>query len=106
MKLKRRRPCLRLQSSRRSWYAVGKKEWSMPNQASERLLRNSKKIMKYWEERTRKEVTAACHQETLALQDALPEFIQLLATALSTTLNRTDARIRADRLENERVGRK
>ncbi len=74
--------------------------------ASERLTRNTTKIMKYWEERARREVGAACHQESLALRDSLPEMLQLLATALSTTVDRSDLRILIDRFESERVGRK
>ncbi len=62
--------------------------------------------MKYWEERARREVGAACHQESLALRDSLPEMLQLLATALSTTVDRSDLRILIDRFESERVGRK
>ncbi len=62
--------------------------------------------MKKWEECARKEIASTCHQESLALQDSLPEFLQLLIQALSTTVDRTEARRIADRLENERVGKK
>ncbi len=78
----------------------------MADQTSNRLRRNSDKIMKLWEERVYKEVAAARYQETLALRDSLPEYISQLADALSTTIDRTEARKLADRLDSIRVGRK
>jgi signal transduction histidine kinase len=78
----------------------------MPNQASHRIERLKDQIMKVWEERALKEVLAATHQETLALHDSLPEFLSQISTALSTTINRTDARVRFDREESTRIGKK
>lgn len=78
----------------------------MPHGASGRLTQNAEKIMKIWEERANREVEAAFHQTSLALRDSLPEFLALLSDALSTTIDRTQARAAVDRLESERVGRK
>lgn len=73
--------------------------------ASERLRRNTKKVMRCWEQRARKEIVATRHQESLALQNTLPEFLEVVADALSTTIDRTDGRKRADRIESLRVGK-
>ncbi len=78
----------------------------MPNQASERLKRLNNKVMATWEKRALEEVRASIHQESLALRDSLPEFLNQIDRALSTTINRTDARVRWDKSESKRVGRK
>lgn len=78
----------------------------MLNQASERLKRLNDKIMHCWEERALKEVDASVHQKSLALRDSLPEFLDHLATALSTTINRTSARVKWDKDESTRIGKK
>lgn len=78
----------------------------VPNQASERLKRLNDKIMHTWEERALIEVNASVHQHSLALRDSLPEFLDQLSTALSTTINRTTARVKWDKDESTRVGRK
>jgi signal transduction histidine kinase len=77
----------------------------MLNQTSERLKRNAERIMKYWEERACKEIAAASHQESLALRNSLPDYLNQLSDALLTTIDRTQARINADRIESERVGK-
>lgn len=78
----------------------------MPNQASERLTRLNSQIMNVWEDRALKEVIAATHQEHLALHDSLPEFLSQISTALSTTINRTEAKVKYDRSESVRIGKK
>ncbi len=78
----------------------------MPNQASDRLERLSSKIMQTWEDRANAEVMAAGHQKSLALRNSLPEFLALLVSALSTTIDRTSVRIKWDRDENTRIGKK
>ena len=78
----------------------------MPNQASERLIKLNDKIMHCWEERALVEVEASVHQQSLALRDSLPEFLNQLADALSTTINRTSARVKWDKAESTRVGKK
>jgi len=78
----------------------------MPNQASLRLKQNSEKIMKKWEERANQEVLAALQQESLALRNSLPELLSQLSNALSTTIDHTSLRIRSDRSDSLRVGRK
>jgi signal transduction histidine kinase len=79
---------------------------SVPNEASERLQRNIEKIMNLWLERADREVLAAHHQKQLALRDSLPEFLMQIANALSTVIDRTDARVKWDLEESERVGKK
>jgi signal transduction histidine kinase len=74
--------------------------------ASELLLSNKSKIMKNWEERANNEVLAAFKLESLALRDSLPELLSQISTALSTTIDRTAARVRWDRKESLRIGQK
>jgi signal transduction histidine kinase len=77
----------------------------MPNETAERLKRNAERIMRCWEELAVKEIAAAGQQETLALRNSLPEYLDQLVDALKTTTDRTEARIKADRFDSERVGR-
>lgn len=62
--------------------------------------------MNLWEERAYKEVSAAQHQETLSLRNSLPEYLTQLADALSTTIDRTEARQRQDLIDSTRIGKK
>lgn len=78
----------------------------MPSPASERLKRNIDEIMKRWETRARTEVDAALHQGSLALRNSLPEYLEQLADALSVTIDRTALRIKWDREDSLRVGKK
>lgn len=78
----------------------------MANQVSEYLIQHQEKILKTWEARAKKEVAAARHQESLALQNSLPEYLAQIATALSTTINRTELRVQFDLAESTRVGKK
>ncbi|MBC7539662.1 MAG: HAMP domain-containing histidine kinase [Bacteriovorax sp.] len=75
----------------------------MPNQASDRIKRLSKKIIQAWEDRALKEVDASIHKTSLALSTSLPEFLENVAEALSTTINRTETKVRWDRDENTRI---
>lgn len=78
----------------------------MTNKTSERLQELSSEIMNLWEKRTLDEVQAANLQETLALRDSLPVYLTQLVDALSTTIDRTDARIFADKINSTRIGKK
>lgn len=78
----------------------------MPNEASELLKRKAGQIMRVWEERANNEVLAAYKLESLALRDSLPELLSQISDALSTTVDRTAARVRWDRKESLRIGRK
>jgi len=78
---------------------------SMSNQVSDRLKQNAEKIMRLWEERTRSEVWAAVHQDSLVLQDSLPLYLDQLVDELSDRINRTSARITADEVESTRIGK-
>lgn len=78
----------------------------MPNEVSRSLQKNKEKIMALWEARAKKEVAAALEKKSLALQDSLPEYIQQLVNALSTTIDRTALRVKFDLQESERIGRK
>jgi len=63
----------------------------MPNQASERIKRLSGEVIRAWEERALQEVAASIHKSSLALRNCLPEFLDNVAEALSTTIDRTKA---------------
>jgi signal transduction histidine kinase len=78
----------------------------MSNQASELLKLKSEKIMKNWEARANAEVLPAFYLESLALRDSLPELLKQIVDALSTTIDRTEARKRWDRKESLRIGQK
>jgi signal transduction histidine kinase len=78
----------------------------LANEASLRLQRNIEEIMRRWQERAEQEVLAALHQQELALRDSLPEYLAQLVNALSTVIDRTDARVKWDLSEGERVGKK
>lgn len=78
----------------------------MPTKASERLLRLNDKIMKTWEARAIKEVAAAQPNNSLALRNSLPEFLGQIAVALDTTVDRSTVRIRWEKTENTRIGKK
>src|SRR4051794_26756007 len=78
----------------------------MPNLSSERLQLNIEKIMQLWQERAGKEVAAALYQKELVLRDSLSEFLMQIANALSTAIDRTDARVKWDLKESHRVGKK
>lgn len=77
----------------------------MTNPASERLQQNAERIMHLWEERARNEISASLHHNSLVLQDSLPQYLNFLVTELSTTIDRTPARIIADKVESDRIGR-
>ncbi|WP_088891259.1 sensor histidine kinase [Leptolyngbya ohadii] len=78
----------------------------MVHPASERLQQNAERIMQLWEERAREEISASLHHDSLILQNSLPEYLNFLVTELSTTIDRTSARIDADKVESDRIGRK
>ena len=78
----------------------------MSNKASDRLKQNVERIMQRWEARSRAEVTASLHQDSLVLQDSLPLYLNQLVDELSARIDRTSARITADEVESTRIGRK
>lgn len=78
----------------------------MINETAERLKRLIPEIMNKWVERTLHEVKAANLQETLALRNSLPNYLSLLVDALSTTIDRTEARKRFDLSNSTRIGKK
>ncbi|WP_088889537.1 sensor histidine kinase [Leptolyngbya ohadii] len=78
----------------------------MADPASERLQQNAERIMQLWEERARAEISASLHHDSLVLQNSLPHYLDFLVTELSTTIDRTPARINADKVESDRIGRK
>ncbi|MEP0892423.1 HAMP domain-containing sensor histidine kinase [Leptolyngbya sp. FACHB-16] len=77
----------------------------MLNQASDRLKQNTQRIMRMWEERARDEVGASIHQNSLVLQNSLPQYLNQLVDELSNKIERTSARIKADQLESTRIGK-
>lgn len=77
----------------------------MGHPASERLQQNADRIMRLWEERARDEISASMHHDSLILQNSLPQYLDFLITELSTTIDRTSARIKADKVESDRIGR-
>ncbi len=78
----------------------------MANKTAETLRKNIDKILTIWEERVYKEVAAAHHQETLALRNSLPEYLNQLVDALSTNIDRTTARKHSDKIDSARTGKK
>lgn len=78
----------------------------MLNKTAERLTRLSPEIMNIWMERTLSEVKAANLQETLALRNSLPIYLSQLVDALSKTIDRTEARVKSDKLDSTRIGKK
>ena len=77
----------------------------MKNEASKRLDEQKHKIIQAWEVRANKEIFAANKQESLALRDSLPEFIEQVVKGLSTTRDRSQLRQKKDGDENARLGR-
>jgi signal transduction histidine kinase len=78
----------------------------MGTTTSDRLRKLASRIMVTWEARANEEVLSALKLESLALRDSLPELLIQLADALSTTIDRTSARVRADRKDSLRIGQK
>jgi signal transduction histidine kinase len=77
----------------------------MSNAASDRLKQNAERIMQMWEERARNEVSASMHHDSLVLQNSLPKYLNQLVDQLSTKIERTPARIEADKVESIRIGK-
>ncbi|MBW4442946.1 MAG: HAMP domain-containing histidine kinase [Plectolyngbya sp. WJT66-NPBG17] len=77
----------------------------MSNKASDRLKQNAEKILHLWEKRTRSEVEASVHQDSLVLRDSLPLYLGQLVDELSSRIIRTSARINADEVESKRIGK-
>jgi hypothetical protein len=61
----------------------------MFNQASDRLKQNAQLIMRLWEEQAREQVRASIHQDSLVLQNSLPQYLNQLVDELSTKIERT-----------------
>ena len=76
----------------------------MPSQTSDRLKQKAERIMQLWEERARDEVSAAMHQDSLVLQNSLPQYLTQLINELSIGIDRTAASIEADEVESTRIG--
>jgi signal transduction histidine kinase len=77
----------------------------MSQAASDHLKQNAERIMQMWEKRARDEVSASMHHDSLVLQNSLPQYLNQLVDELSTKIERTPARIEADKLESTRVGK-
>jgi signal transduction histidine kinase len=77
----------------------------MSNRNSDRLKQHAQKIMRIWEERARDQVNASLHQDSLVLQNSLPQYLNQLVDELSTKIERTPASIKADKLENTRLSK-
>ena len=78
----------------------------MTKTASERLEKSKEEVMDLWVARALKEVKAAKHLEDLALRNSLPKYIEHLVDALSTTIDRTEARRLADKDASTKTGKK
>lgn len=78
----------------------------MINQTASRLRQNIDKILGIWEQRVQIELVAAKYQGRLALRDSLPEYLAQLADALSSNIERTDARKLRDMRNITRIGEK
>ncbi|MBA2404108.1 MAG: sensor histidine kinase, partial [Bdellovibrionales bacterium] len=78
---------------------------SMCNAASVRLKRLNGKIMETWEDRVKNEIDFSSHQSSRTLRNSLPEFLDHIANALSTTTDRSKARVILDKKESHRLGK-
>ncbi len=77
----------------------------MQNLASERLKRLSGQIIHSWEARALKEVEASVHETSLVLINSLPAFLEKVVEAHSTTIDRTETKVKWDRADNKRINR-
>ena len=77
----------------------------MSKQASDRLKQNAKRIMQMWEERARNEVEASMRQDSLVLQDSLPQYLNQLVNELSTKIERTSVTVEAAQVESAQIGK-
>jgi signal transduction histidine kinase len=77
----------------------------MSKPASDRLRQNAERIMEMWEKRARDEVYASMHQNSLVLQNSLPQYLEQLVDELSTQIKRTPTRIATDERESTRIGK-
>jgi signal transduction histidine kinase len=77
----------------------------MSQPASDRLQQNAERIMEMWEKRARDEVYASMHQNSLVLQNSLPQYLEQLVDELSTQIKRTPTRIATDEKESTRIGK-
>ncbi len=78
----------------------------MSNKASERLKRLNKKIMKAWEKRAIDEIQAALPNNSLTLQDSLPEFLDHVATSLETESDLSKLKVKWERNGNSGTGKR
>ncbi|MEP1021514.1 sensor histidine kinase [Leptolyngbya sp. GB2-A1] len=77
----------------------------MSNLVAERLKQNSKKILEIWEVRTRDELSASAHQNSLALRNSLPLYLNHLADAISDQSDKTSEQIETTKLSSTHVGK-
>ena len=77
----------------------------MATVASERLRRNCDEVMKRWEQRACKEISAAHRQESLALRDSLPEYLTELVDALGKVANQAASGSESERQKTQRIAR-
>lgn len=73
---------------------------------AELLNKNKEEIMNLWFDRTMKEIKASSFQKNLALRNSLPDFLSHLASTLSQTIDRSDARKKADKEKSSALGKK
>lgn len=77
----------------------------MSTLTSDRLRKSIPQILDTWEKRALTEIESAYSQGSLALRDSLPEYLNQLCDALSTTIVRSVALKRFDKDESQRVGK-
>jgi light-regulated signal transduction histidine kinase (bacteriophytochrome) len=73
---------------------------------SDRLKSNIPVIMSQWQDRALKQIASVRQMDVLVLRDSIPEYLMQLASALSTTIDRTAARIIFDKEASARTGHK
>lgn len=78
----------------------------MSKSVSERLKANIPEIMSSWQARAMNEIEGVRDFEVLALRDSIPEYLSQMADALSTKIDRTEARKVLDREASARVGQR
>src|SRR5476651_1067665 len=70
----------------------------MVNETSECLKRNSTRILAQWEVQAYKNVLSSVGVPSLVLKNAIHSFLENIADALSTTIERTNIRATQDNL--------
>jgi len=76
----------------------------MEKGTSERLRSKSDRIIKLWIEQVEKDISSAHRQPSFIIKNAIPEFLDQIADALSANIERTQARVKSDEVDIKGTG--